>query len=114
MDNEKLISKIFSEIQKDPSNYRAYEDVFSLCRSLEGEDFKLAHDTNAELRVYISRGMQTSAYAKLFDLYKRSLLFDAPHNFDSYLLYLEINRKPEERFYQPRRRILKEVVDNLQ
>lgn len=114
MDNEKLISKIFSEIQKDPSNYRAYEDVFSLCRSLEGGDFKLAHDTNAELRVYISRGMQTSAYAKLFDLYKRSLLFDAPHNFDSYLLYLEINRKPEERFYQPRRRILKEVVDNLQ
>lgn len=114
MDNEKLISKIFSEIQKDPSNYRAYEDVFSLCRSLEGGDFKLAHDTNAELRVYISRGMQTSAYAKLFDLYKRSLLFAAPHNFDSYLLYLEINRKPEERFYQPRRRILKEVVDNLQ
>ena len=114
MDNEKLISKIFSEIQKDPSNYRAYEDVFSLCRSLEGGDFKLAHDTNAELRVYISRGMQTSAYAKLFDLYKRSLLFAAPHNFDSYLLYLEINRKPGERFYQPRRRILKEVVDNLQ
>lgn len=114
MDNEKLISKIFSEIQKDPSNYRAYEDVFSLCRGLEGEDFKLAHDTNAELRVYISRGMQTAAFAKLFDLYKRSLLFDAPHNFDSYLLYLEINRKPEERFYQPRRRILKEVVDNLQ
>ena len=26
MDNEKLISKIFFEIQKDPSDYRAYED----------------------------------------------------------------------------------------
>ena len=114
MDNAKLISKIFFEIQKDPSDYRAYEDVFSLCRSIEESDFKLAHDTNAELRSYISRGMKTSAYAKLFDLYRRSLLFDAPYKFDSYLLYIEINRKPEERFYQPRRRILKQVVDNLQ
>lgn len=74
----------------------------------------MAHDTNAELRSHISRGMKTSAYAKLFDLYRRSLLFDAPYKFDSYLLYIEINRKPEERFYQPRRRILKQVVDNLQ
>ena len=114
MDNEKLISKIFFEIKKDPSNYQAYEDLFSLCRSFEDEDFKLAHSTNAELRAYIGRGMKTAAYEKLFGLYKRSLLFDAPYDFDSYLLYLEINRKPEERFYQPRRRILKIVVDNLQ
>jgi hypothetical protein len=91
VDNEKLISKIFFEIQKDPSDYRAYEDVFSLCRSIEESDFKLAHDTNAELRSYISWGMKTSAYAKLFDLYRRSLLFDAPYKFDSYLLYIEIN-----------------------
>lgn len=93
MDNAKLISKIFFEIQKDPSDYRAYEDVFSLCRSIEESDFKLAHDTNAELRSYISRGMKTSAYAKLFDLYRRSLLFDAPYKFDSYVYMHEIERK---------------------
>jgi len=49
-----------------------------------------------------------------FDLYKKTLLFDAPHFLDCYLLYLEINRKPNERFYQPRRKVLKEVVDALQ
>lgn len=114
MDNEKLISKIFFEIQKDPSNIQAYEDVFSLCRNIEEVDFKLAHQSNATLRVHISRGMQTGNYSRLFDLYKRSLLFDAPHYFDSYLLYIEINRKPHERFYQPRRKVLKRVVDNLQ
>lgn len=114
MDNEKLISKIFFEIQKDPSNIQAYEDVFSLCRNIEEVDFKLAHQSNAALRVHISRGMQTGNYSRLFDLYKRSLLFDAPHYFDSYLLYIEINRKPHERFYQPRRKVLKRVVDNLQ
>ena len=115
MDNEKLISKIFFEIQKDPSDYRAYEDVFSLCRSIEESDFKLAHDTNVELRSYIIKALPRSVEVeKFFDLYKRTLLFDAPHYLDAYLLYLEINRKPEERFYQPRRRILKQVADNLQ
>lgn len=114
MDNEKLISKIFSEIQKDPKNVRAYEDLFYTCRNIEDRDFKLAHDSNAELRKYIARGMKMGDYGKLFDLYKKSLLFDAPHNFDSYLLYIEINRKPHERFYQPRRKVLKRVVDALQ
>lgn len=114
MDNKKLISKIFFEIEKDPNNVRAYEDLFATCRNVEVQDFKLAHDTNGELRKYIARGMQSAAYGKLFDLYKRSLLFDAPHFLDSYLLYLEINRKPEERFYQPRRKVLKRVVDALQ
>lgn len=114
MDNEKLISKIFFEIKKDPSNVQAYEDLFSICRDIEKDDFKLAHSANAEMRKYISRGMKTAAYEKLFGLYRKSLLFDAPYDFDSYLLYIEINRKPAERFYQPRRRILKVVVDNLQ
>ena len=114
MDNEKLISKIFFEIQKDPTNVRACEDLFSICRHIEGQEFKLAHDSNKELRVHLAKGMQTGAVDKLFDLYKRSLLFDAPHDFDSYLLYLEINRKPSERFYQPRRKVLKRVADALQ
>ena len=114
MDHEKLISKIIFEIQKDPKNIQAYEDLFSTCRNIEGDNFKLAHDTNTELRGYIARAMKTGDYNKLFDLYKRTLLFDAPHFLDSYLLYLEINRKPEERFYQPRRRVMKQLVDALQ
>lgn len=65
MDNEKLISRILSEIQKDPSNYRAYEDLFSICRSVEGEDFKLAHNANYEMRSYINRGMKAAAYRKI-------------------------------------------------
>lgn len=114
MDNEKLISKIFLEIQKDPSRYEPYDDLFSVCRDIEDIDFKLAHESNSTLRTYIAKGMQTSIYSKLFDLYKRSLLFDAPYCFDSYLLYIEINREPKDRFYQPRRHVLKRVVDSLQ
>ncbi len=112
---EKLIKKIFLEIKKTPRDITAYNDLFSLCRNIEGENFKLAHETNKALREKIIVAMrQKYDVASFFELYKKTLLFDAPHFFDSYLLYLEINRKPNERFYQPRRKILKRVVDALQ
>ncbi len=109
-----LIDAIFSQIKKAPAEYGAYEDLFLLCRELEGADFSLAHDTNSRLKRHIaravSRGENASAF---FELYKRSLLFDARYDFDSYLLYLEIDRPPEQRFYQPRRRIMKTLVDAI-
>ncbi len=113
---EALISRIINQIHKKPSDKMAYEDLFSLCRNIEEKgDFKLAHDTNGILRRHISTAMKNRYNVKeMFELYKKSLLFDAPHFFDSYLLYIEINRKPEERFYQPRRKRLKVVVDALQ
>lgn len=48
------------------------------------------------------------------DIYWKYLLFEAPYLLDSYALYIEKDRKPQERFYQPRRRTLKKVVDKLQ
>ena len=113
--NKLLIAKIFQKIKKAPTNITAYEDLFSLCRNIEQEDFALAHSTNEALRKRISIAIKYRKNVEgFFELYKKTLLFDAPHFFDSYLLYLEINRKPEERFYQPRRRVLKRVVDALQ
>ncbi len=116
MSNSKiLISKIFSKIEKDPCDIVAYKDLFEICRNIEQEDFSLAHETNAKLRSRVTAAIQLRQnISAFFELYRRSLLFDAPHNFDSYLLYMEIDRKPAERFYQPRRKVLKTVADALQ
>lgn len=51
---------------------------------------------------------------KFDELYWRLLLFESPHILDSYCLFIEKNRKPQERFYEPRRKTLKKVVDKLQ
>lgn len=51
---------------------------------------------------------------KLYDLHKRVCLKAAPYDFDSYLLYVEWNREPDKKFYPPRRKVLKQVVDALQ
>jgi predicted phage terminase large subunit-like protein len=113
--NDLLISKIFAKIKKTPDDVVAYEDLFSVCRSIEESDFEKAHNTNERLRELISQCIVKRVnVSEMFELYKKTLLFDAAHDLDSYLLYLEINRRPSERFYQPRRRVLKQVVDAIQ
>lgn len=110
-----LIDRIYFDIGKAPLKYGAYDDLFSACRIAEAKDFKLAHDTNRDLRRRIGWVIgKTDNVSDFFHLYRRSLLFDAVYDFDSYMLYIEINRPPEKRFYQPRRRILKRLVDAIQ
>ena len=52
--------------------------------------------------------------AALHRVWRNTLRYDAPFDFDCFLLYLEQNRLPQDRFYQPRRRVLKRTVDALQ
>lgn len=56
----------------------------------------------------------TKAALKFHNLYKAALLCAAPYDFDSYLLYVELNRPPHERFYLPRRKVLLPVVIAMQ
>lgn len=56
----------------------------------------------------------TTGDANCDDLYWKILLFEAPEILDSFCLYVEKDRKPEERFYQPRRKALVKVCNILQ
>lgn len=112
-----LIEKILAKIKKTPTDYQAYEDLFSLCRSGITEDKKEALRYSTELRSICEKSIRRlngAIIPKLVNLSNRTLLFEAPYLFDSYMQYLEINRKPQERFYLPRRKRLKEVVDAIQ
>lgn len=112
-EREVLKERLFSAIKKNPGVYRNYEDLFTIIRALDDE--KEAHETCGILRTQVIKMLpKADNIEKWFDLYKRTLLFDAKVSFDCYLLYLEIDRRPEERFYQPRRKILKEAVDAMQ
>ena len=113
--NKAIFKAIWQRIKEEPNNVSLYEDMFSAIRHYEEEDLVYAHGANASLRKILSRQMQKKQNVEEFyDIYKRTLLFDAPYDLDSYLLYLEINRPPEKRFYQPRRAVLKQIVDALQ
>lgn len=47
-------------------------------------------------------------------LHRKVLRMLARDDFDSYMRYIEYERDPDKRFYQPRRRALKVIADTLQ
>ena len=51
---------------------------------------------------------------KLRELIFKMYVFDAQDWFDSFMIALEYDRKPRERFYIPRKKILKGHVETLQ
>lgn len=111
MDIHNLVDKAFKRDLSDPL---ALNDAFDTLRLLEPEDFTLAHEKNKEVRRLSAKYAAERTDMKMFELNKRSLLFDAPYELDAYLQYLEWNRNPKERFYLPRRRIMKRVADAMQ
>lgn len=114
-----LFQKIINDGLKNKVNQRDCLDLLLNMR----EDFTFSE--NKEVRDY---AMKISKYAhemagymaaqtgsgEFDDLYWKYLLFEAPELLDSYCLYIEKNRKPQERFYQPRRKTLIKVVNKLQ
>lgn len=48
------------------------------------------------------------------ELYWKTMKAEAPYWFESFLFYMEKKRRPEKRFYEPRKKTLKVVVDDLQ
>lgn len=115
MNYEKLASSINAAIDKKPDDKGAYGDLFSLCRAWEAEDFAAAHAANKALKAKCAAQLCVSAdKASFYEQWRKCLLFEAPHDFDSYLTYMELDRQADKRFYQPRKKQLKPVVDALQ
>ncbi len=108
-----LINPIRAAITRSPHDRQPCEDLFSVAREV------MDHALSREVRAAVTRTMSdpdtpASSLGGFYDLYRRTLLFDAPADLDAYMLYLEIDRKPQERFYQPRRPVLYQAVDLLQ
>lgn len=111
MDVKRLADKLHEKDLSDPS---VLGDLFETIRLIEQEDFEDAHARNKEIRALSARYVKQRGDAKMLELNKRSLLFDAPHDFDAAIRYAEFNRDPRKKFYEPRRKQLKRVVDALQ
>ena len=111
MDIHILVEKAFKRDLSDPS---ALNDAFDTLRLLEPEDFTLAHEKNKEVRRLSAKYAAERTDVKMFELNKRSLLFDAPYDFQAYCMYIEWNRANDKRFYLPRRKQLLQVVKALQ
>ena len=78
-------------------------------------NFLRAHDYSKEIRAAANKMVRSGVDAdNMLDLYYKTHLFDAPHFFDSFCIYIEKDRALEKQFYLPRRKQLKRVVDGIQ
>jgi hypothetical protein len=103
-------------IQREPYKLKYYSDGLSLVLDTVGNDLLTALRWSGELKEYCLKGIRTqpNIRADLDVIYKKLLLMESPHLFDSYMLYLERKRPAKERFYFPRREKLKPIVEALQ
>ena len=114
MNYEKLAGSIRAVIDRRPEDSGAYSDLFSLCREWETEDFSAAHKLNKKLLTLSADQVKRGGGVKFYEQWRRCLLFEAPHDFDSFMTYIELDRKPEKRFYAPRKHYLRPMVQGFQ
>ena len=114
--DKKEIAKLKKDLLKNKSH-----DIYKNVQAL----FDLAYATNDMELNYKVRSIcaeksqkfkkdRPEHAEKYRQLYKNTLLFAAPVDFDSFCRYIEWNREPSKRFYLPRRKQLKVVADALQ
>ncbi len=114
---EQVLIKISEKMKKDPS-LRVFKDMYDFCREVMKTDVSLAVrylvELSDELDKVIPSGELDKDIVALYSLHKKVWLCAAPYHFESFLLYIESNREPAKKFYPPRRKVLKQVVDALQ
>ena len=97
------------------NSYNHLRDLLDMAHIIADEegDNDLAY--SLKLTDYIKRKIPALPLTQeLNDLYWKALLFEAPYLFESFLLYMEKNRSPKKKFYQPRKNTLSVVVQDLQ
>lgn len=104
-------------IKQNGIEYQSLYDILDVARVA----FEKENDTEWALKVtsYIKDcckwAIQKGVEVVLMDeLYWKTLKVEAPYHFESFLFYMEKNRRPEKKFYEPRKKTLGIVVQDLQ
>nr|DAH46108.1 MAG TPA: Terminase [Caudoviricetes sp.] len=117
-----IIDSIKAYAKQNPTEAQVYEDWFqavvnlrdSLPQDKRFDAYKYSGELRSVCAAMMGKMKTGEDVAKVYDIISRTYLFEAKDVFDSYCIYLEWNRAPEKKFYQPRRKVLKTVANALQ
>ena len=113
---ERVLKAIYEQV-RNGKDYRSYVDLKDFCREVMKTDIPLAIKYLSLLSDRIEQVIPTlplEEMSSFFELHHDVVLLGAPHSFHLYLLAVEWRRDPSRKFYQPRRRVLRVLVDDLQ
>ena len=118
IDRKELSEAIKQDIKQNGVHYQHLTDLLDLCigETRENKNF------GKNYWFHVSNYIKTAASALHIDtcdekfgkLYWKTMLFETPYLFESFIYYMEKNRKPEKKFYEPRKETLNIVVADLQ
>lgn len=117
-----IIDSIKAYAKQNPTEAQVYEDWFQAVVNLRDalpqdkrfDAYKYSGELRSVCAAMMSKMKTGEDVAKVYDIISRTYLFEAKDVFDSYCIYLEWNRAPEKKFYQPRRKVLRTVANALQ
>lgn len=117
-----IIDSIKAYAKKNPTEAQVYEDWFQAVVNLRDampqdkrfDAYKYSGELRSVCAAMMGKMKTGEDVAKVYDIIGRTYLFEAKDVFDSYCIYLEWNRAPEKKFYQPRRKVLRTVANALQ
>lgn len=108
-----ILETIWRKLNEEPENASHYENLYLMCKAGEPDAIKylklLADKCEDGIRKYDGEIVR-----KLFSTARAALREAARDDLDCYIRFMEWAREPKKRFYMPRRRVLKQVVDALQ
>ena len=90
------------------------KDLPALCDAFELARVLKDHDRTTEMRRFAIGHIKAGGGIKALELYNKTLIYDAPVNFDCFMRALERNRPMKEQFWLPRRKKLMPVCNHLQ
>ncbi|MFW6002008.1 MAG: phage terminase large subunit [archaeon] len=115
--NYQIFMKWKSVWEKSKNNPDYLKYLWESMRAVNQNDPELGFQLNKYIRgeclIGAKNVSEINKRKKFFEIYRKALLLDAPRDFDAFCLYSEIDRKPKDRFYQPRRKQLYDVSQDL-
>lgn len=117
-----IIDSIKAYAKQNPTEAQVYEDWFQAVVNLRDalpqdkrfDAYKYSGELRSVCAAMMGKMKTGEDVSKVYDIISRTYLFEAKDVFDSYCIYLEWNRAPEKKFYQPRRKVLRTVANALQ
>lgn len=102
-------------LKSDLSDYDNLLSLLGMANEVLSEDKELSKKLANKVR-FLALRLCSTGDIKYYNIYNQALLFLAQKHkdFDSYLLYVEKDRDPEDRYYQPRRNKIYWLVQKMQ
>ena len=110
MDNNEIIRRLWERDTTDP---KIADMLYSMAVNTENHKMSYEIAGLCVKRIAEFREEPNRAYA-FYEVYEKALKYASDKIFEAFLIYNELDRPAQERFYQPRMKQLKPIVDALQ